>query len=110
MIAIAQLLNLGVRFAVELALLAAITAAAWQVPPTPELRYPAAVGALLTVSIVWVFVVHNDGLATPIRLGAQVAAFAVGIGCLLWLHSAQAAAALTVIALLNAALLAAWNQ
>jgi hypothetical protein len=66
--------------------------------------------AALTVSTGWVLVVHNARPRYPGSPGRPGGAFAVGIGCLLWLHSAQAAAALTVIALLNAALLAAWNQ
>ena len=110
MLATAQMLNLAVRFGVELALLAAITTAAWHVPSVTALRYVTASGALLAVSTVWVLVVHDDGLATSIRLGAQVAFLALGVSCLLWLQATRAAAALTVIALLNAWLLAAWNQ
>jgi hypothetical protein len=110
MLATAKLLNLAVRFAVELALLAAVTTAAWHAPSAPALRHVAALAAALAVSTGWVLVVHNPSLATPVRVSAQAAALTLGIGCLLWLHAPRAAVALTVTALLNAALLAAWNQ
>ena len=110
MLATAKLLNLAVRFVVELALLAAVATAAWHATSSPPLRYVAAIAAALTVSTGWVLVVHNARLATPVRLGGQAAALALGNGCLLWLHAPRAAAALTVTALLNAALLNAWDQ
>ena len=110
MLATAKLLNLAVRFIVELGLLAAVTTAAWQLPSTPALRFAAAAGAVLAVSTAWVLVVHDGSLPTSVRVGAQATALALGIGALLWLHAPQAAVALTVTALLNAALLTAWNQ
>jgi len=110
MLATAQMLNLAVRFAVEIALLTAVAAAAWQGSSASALRWVAAVGAVLAVSALWVLIVHNDDLPAPVRLLAQAAALTLGISCLLWLNETGAAAALTVIALLNAALLAAWNQ
>ena len=110
MLATAQMLNLAVRFAVEIALLTAVAAAAWQGSSASALRWVAAVGAGLAVSTFWVLIVHNDDLPAPVRLLAQAAALTLGISCLLWLNATGAAAALTVIALLNAALLAAWNQ
>ena len=110
MLATARLLNLAVRFAIELVLLAAVTTAAWHAPSAPALRYVAALAAALAVSTGWVLVVHNPSLATPVRVSAQAAALALGIGCLLWLRAPEAAAALTVTALLNAALLSAWDQ
>jgi hypothetical protein len=109
-LATAKLLNLAVRFTVELVLLGAVTAAAWHLPSTPALRHLAALAAVLTVSTGWVLVVHNASLAPPVRVAAQAAALALGIGCLLWLRAPEAAAALTVTALLNAALLSAWDQ
>jgi hypothetical protein len=44
------------------------------------------------VSTGWVLVVHNRDLATPVRLGGQATALALGVGCLLWLHGPQQAA------------------
>ena len=110
MLATAKLLNLAVRFIVELGLLAAVTTAAWQLPSTPALRFAAAAGAVLAVSTGWVLVVHDGSLPTSVQVGAQATALALGIGALLWLQAPQAAVALTLTALLNAALLAAWNQ
>lgn len=110
MLATAQLLNLAVRFAVEIALLTAVAAAAWQVPSAPAARWGAAGVAVVAVSALWVRTVHDDGLPAPVRLVAQAVALALGTGCLLWLGAPSFAAALTVVALLNAALLAAWDQ
>jgi hypothetical protein len=110
MLATAQLLNLAVRFAVELVLLAAVATAAWHLPSAPALRWITAATTVLAVATAWVLVVHDDGLAAPVRVGAQAAALALGVGCLLWLDAPVLAAAVTVLALTNAALLAAWDQ
>lgn len=110
MLTAAQMLNLAMRFAVELVLLAAVTTAAWRAPSTASLRYAAAAAALLLVSASWALIVHNAALPAPARVGFQAAALAVGVGCLMWLTSTHVAAAVAAAALLNAALLAAWNQ
>jgi hypothetical protein len=71
MLATAKLLNLAVRFIVELGLLAAITTAAWQLPSTPALRLAGAAGAVLAVSTAWVLVVHDGSLPTSVQVGAR---------------------------------------
>ena len=110
MLATAQLLNLAIRFAVEMALLSAVAVAAWNAPVPSALRGPASLAAVLLVAGSWVLLVHGDGVPELVSAGAQVAALALGAGCLVWLGAPSAAAALTAAALVNAALLAAWNQ
>jgi hypothetical protein len=66
--------------------------------------------AVLTVSAGWVLLVHGDGVPQAVRTAAQVAALGLGIACLLWLGASSAAAALAAVALVNAGLLAAWDQ
>jgi hypothetical protein len=110
MLATAQLLNLAVRFAVEVALLGAVAVAAWNAPVPTDLRWLTSVAAVVVVAAGWVLLVHGDGVPELVSAAAQVAALALGVGSLLWLGASSAAAALTAIALVNAALLAAWNQ
>jgi hypothetical protein len=83
---------------------------AWNAPVPSALRWPASLGAVLVVAAGWVLLVHGDGVPQLVSAATQVAALALGVGCLLWLGASSAAAALTAVALVNAALLAAWNQ
>jgi hypothetical protein len=109
MIPFAQHSNLAVRFLLELALLAAVGGATWQSVAQPALRLLAAVAAVSAVALAWGALVHGT-VPGPVSAGAQLGALALGTYALVRLGAPRVAAAFTVTALVNAALLAVWNQ
>ena len=110
MLAAAQSANLVLRFVLELALLTAVAAAAWQASEPGVVRWLAVTAAPLGVAAGWVLVVHGEHVPAPARAAGQLVALGVAVASLLRLHDARTAAGFAVLALVNAALLAAWNQ
>lgn len=110
MLAAAQSTNLAVRFLLELVLLTAVGAAAWDVAGPGPLRWLAVVAAPLVVAVGWVLVVHGDGVPAPVQVAGQVVALVVSVACLVRIGADRAAVAVAVTALVNAALIAVWNQ
>jgi hypothetical protein len=110
MITALQNANLAVRFLLELALLAAVTTAAWRMVDGAALRPLAAAAAAIAVGTAWVLLVHGEHIPTAVQVTAQVAALALGAAALVRLGVSGLAIGFTITALLNAALLVAWNQ
>ena len=110
MLAAAQSTNLAVRFLLEVALLTVVGVAAWQAAGPGALRWVAVTVAPLTVAFGWVLVVHGQHVPAPVRALGQVVALVIGVVCLLRIGGTRTATAFAGIALLNAALLAGWNQ
>ena len=109
MLTITENVNLAVRFAMELALLAAVAYGAWRTVRSPRLRLVATVAAPLLVATLWATAVHGTGPAA-VRLGVQVLLFAVAAVALLALHRPRLAAAFLSVVTVNAALMALWAQ
>lgn len=102
--------NLAVRFLLELALLAAVGTATWQAVSGSAQRVAAVTAVLLTVSAAWALLVHGAGVPAWGRVATQVAALCLGVLALVHLDAPRLAAAVGLIAVVNAALLAVWHQ
>jgi|tagenome__1003787_1003787.scaffolds.fasta_scaffold20090940_1 hypothetical protein len=110
MLSMIQTTNLAVRFALELALLAAAGYCAWRTVPHRGLRAVAVVGLPLAVAVVWATVVHGPDVPSAIRLATQVGLFAAAVVALAALNRSRVAATLAAAFVLNAALMALWAQ
>ena len=110
MLVAAQSANLVLRFVLELALLTAVAAAAWQASEPGPVRWLAVTAAPLLVAAGWVLVVHGEHVPAPVRAGGQVVALAIAVASLVRVCDARTAAGFAGLALVNAALLAAWHQ
>ena len=111
MLTAAQHLNLAVRFALELGLLAVVAVAAWRGARSRTGRLAAVVLLPGAVAVGWVLLVHGASVPQPVRIAAQLAALALGLTALRRLGGRlPTTAAVAVIAVGNAALLAVWNQ
>ena len=110
MLAAAQSTNLAVRFLLELAALTAVGVAAWQAAAPGALRWVAVTVAPIAVAAGWVLVVHGEHVPPAVRAAGQVVALVVGAGCLVRVGATRTASTFVALAVVNAALLAAWNQ
>ena len=103
-------LNLAVRFGLELVLLGAVALTAWQLTGPGPTGWLASTVAAALVAVGWVAVVHGQPVPAPARALGQVVALALGVACLLRLGAPRAAVVVAGTALVNAALLTAWDQ
>lgn len=100
-------LNLGIRFLLELCLLAALGYSGFQMESWP-LRWLAGLGAPLLAAVIWgTFVAPKAGhlLPEPARFGVEMALFALGGLALFAAGRPQLAAALIFLFLVNRLLL-----
>ena len=102
--------NLAVRFLLELALLGAVGTVTWDAVGSPVLRPVATVAVVVGLAAAWALLVHGARVPSWGRAGAQVAALALGTLALLHLGAPRLAALVAGAAVVNAALLAAWQQ
>jgi hypothetical protein len=110
MLTTAQNANLAVRFALELALLASVSAWAWRTLPAGVPRLLATIALPLLVAVIWATVVHGASVPVAVQIAAQIALFTTAALALVRIGQPRAAAAFAVVAVLNAALMTAWNQ
>ncbi len=106
--AILHAINLGLRFVLELCLLAALGYWGFQLDQSLLLRIVAGVGAPLLAATVWgMFVAPKaaNQLADPARFGVELTLFALGAGALWLAERPSLGAALLVIYLINRGLL-----
>ncbi|MBE2272330.1 MAG: YrdB family protein [Anaerolinea sp.] len=105
-------LNLGLRFLLELGLLAALGYWGFQANGG-ILRWAASIGAPLAVAVIWGLWIApraNHRLADPLRLMVEVILFLLGV-CALWFAGQQRAAVVFgILVLINLVLLTIWQQ
>lgn len=108
-----QAINLGVRFVLELCLLAALGYWGFRLDQPLLLRIVAGVGAPLVAAVVWGFFVAPKAanrLIEPWRLGLEIILFGLGAGALYLAQRPLLAAALFAGFLANRALILIWRQ
>ena len=110
MLSTAKAANLAVRFLAEVGLLVAVTAGAWQSLSQPALRWIAVVGAPVTLAIGWVALVHGNGTPAWAGIATQAVALLIAVAAMPRISTPTLTAALAGVALVNAALLALWDQ
>lgn len=111
--AVLQAINLGLRFALELCLLAALGYWGFQLERGWLIRIVAGLGAPLLAAMVWgMFVAPKAArlLADPWRFGVEIALFALGAGALYLAERPSLAAALLLLFLINRVLLMVGGQ
>jgi hypothetical protein len=105
--------NLGLRFFLEMAALAALGYWGFQVGAGPLARVALGVGAPLIAAVVWgLFVAPKATMNAPeaVRLLVQAAVFGGAALALARADHATMGAVLALVAVANAALMLAWNQ
>ncbi|MFO7684309.1 MAG: YrdB family protein [Chloroflexota bacterium] len=111
--ALLQTINLGVRFALELCLLAAFGYWGFQLERGWLVRIVAGIGLPLLVAVVWGMFIAPKApylLAEPGRFLLELLLFASGAG-MLWLAERPfLGAALLIIFLINRGLMGLWGQ
>ncbi len=111
--ALLQTINLGIRFALELCLLAALGYWGFSLDGGWWLRLVAGLGAPLLAAVVWGFWVAPKAthlLADPWRFGLEIVLFALGAGALILAGRPSLGAALFIIFLINRLLMTFWRQ
>ena len=105
--------NLGVRFILELAALAALGYWGFRVGDGAIARVALGIGTPLVAALAWgLFVAPRASVDAPeaVRLLLQIAIFGGAALALARADQAQMGIALAAVAALNAALMLAWNQ
>ncbi len=105
---ILQAINLGIRFVLELCLLAALGYWGFQLDQGLLLRIVAGIGAPLLAATVWgMFVAPKaaNQLADPARFGVELTLFALGAGALWLAERPSLGAALLIAYLINRGLM-----
>lgn len=106
-------INLGLRFVLELCLLAALGYWGFQLDQNLLLRIVAGVGAPLAAAVVWGMYVAPKAanqLADPARFGVELVLFALGAGAL-WLAERPSLGIVLLVAyLINRGLMGLWAQ
>lgn len=100
--------NLGVRFVLELAALAALAAWGWHAGDSPAVRLLLAVAAPLVAAVAWgawVAPRATRRLPDPWRLGVEGLVFAAASAGLLAMHATALAVTLAAAYLVNVVLL-----
>lgn len=113
MVALLQATNLGLRFLLELAALAALGWWGWRHGPNVPLKVVLAAGAPLVAAVVWgLFAAPKAAIPVPgvAQVAVQVAVFAAATLALLANGAPRLAVAFAVVAIANAALMALWGQ
>lgn len=106
------MMNLGLRFVLELVLLGALGYWGFQ-SNDGVLRWLLGIGAPLVAAIawgVWVAPASSNRLADPLRLVVEIALFGGGVLALWTAHQRGAAIAFGVAILVNLLLLTYWQQ
>ncbi len=107
--AILQTLNLGLRFLLELCLLAALSYWGFQLDQSLRLRFMAGLGAPLLAAVVWgLFVAPKavNQLADPVRFVVELTLFMLGASALWLAEQPSLGMTLLVVYLINRGLLA----
>jgi hypothetical protein len=105
--------NLGLRFILELAALAALGYWGYRTGGTTVAKIGLAAGAVLATAVVWAtFVAPNASVSVPgpVHILLQVLVFGAAAAALFTLHRPTLASAFSATVLVNAALMAAWGQ
>ncbi len=105
--------NLVARFALELSALGALAYWGFQLNASTGVRVLAGLGAPLAAAVVWgLFASPRAAVELPVSavLAVQVATFAVAVAALVAAGRPQLAWGLGIAAVVNAALLAWWQQ
>mgnify|MGYP002622619668 CR=1 FL=1 len=106
--AILQVINLGLRFVLELCMLVALGYWGFQLDQGWLLRIVAGLGAPLLAAAVWGLLVAPKAanqLADPARFGVELMLFALGAGALWLAQRPSLGAALLILYLINRRLL-----
>lgn len=110
--AIFQAVNLGLRFILELCLLAGLGYWGFQLGQSWFIRLAAGLGAPLLAAVVWgTFVAPKAAklLADPWRFGVEIALFALGTGALYLAERPSLAIILFIVFVVNRVLLTIWG-
>jgi hypothetical protein len=108
-----QVINWGLRFVLELCLLAALGYWGFQLEQSWLVRIMVGIGAPLLAAVIWGLFVAPKAtrlLADPWRFGLEILLFAWGSGALWLAERPSLAAALFFIFLMNRVLLMAWSE
>ncbi|MCA9874232.1 MAG: YrdB family protein [Anaerolineales bacterium] len=111
--AILQAVNMGLRFVLELCLLAALGYWGFQLDLGWPLRIAATIGAPLLTAVIWGLLIApkaSHRLTDPWRFVMEIVLFAVGAGALYLAGRPSAGAALFVIFLINRLLMILWSR
>ena len=106
------MINLGLRFALELTLLGTLGYWGFQ-SNGGVLRWLLGIGAPLVAAIawgVWVAPASSNRLADPLRLVVEITLFGAGVLALWMAEQRGAAIAFGVVVLMNLVLLTFWQQ
>lgn len=106
--AVLQTINLGLRFVLELCLLAALGYWGFQLDRSWLIRIVAGLGAPLLAATIWgMFIAPKAAnlLADPWRFALEIVLFALGAGALYLAERPSLAAALFIIFLINRVLM-----
>ena len=108
-----QSANLGLRFILELGVLAVLGYWGYRTGGSTVTKLALAGGAVAATAVVWAtFVSPNASVEVPaaVHLLLQVLVFATAAAALVSLHRPTLASVFGATVLVNAALMAAWNQ
>jgi hypothetical protein len=111
--ALVQVINLGLRFALELCLLAAFGYWGFQLERGWLVRIVVGIGVPLLVAVVWGMFIAPKALnllAEPGRFLLELLLFALGAGVLWLAGRTSLGAALLITFLINRALMGLWGQ
>ncbi len=108
-----KLLNLALRFVLELCLLAAVGYGGWSVPGPAPLKLVVAIGLMAAVGVAWGLWLSPKRpveLGSAARLSLEVGLFALAAAALAATGHLGLAAALAVAYAINRILISVWRQ
>lgn len=110
---IIKALNLGLRFILELCLLAAMGYVGYKIPTALPVKLLLAIGLPAVTATIWAFFIAPKAphlLTMPYRLLLELLLFGVACGLLAYYHQLQLALIFAAFILVNEILLFLWKQ